>query len=195
MNSVPLVELSPRRHGSWMAPSPRRLAQGGTLAAPGRHEMVQVRRREGRLGSEHSDLPVVLESPAAHRFAAGIGAFVANTEYAHGGISPQECVIPELIVEHGEAAIVATITGINWRGTRCRVAVETNTAALQVDLRLNWKQAASSIAATAKEPGANGEASLAVSDDKHEGAAASVVVSDSSGGVLDYKPTTVGEGA
>jgi hypothetical protein len=39
----------------------------------------------------------------------------------------------------------------------------------------------------------NGEASLAVSDDKHEGAAASVVVSDASGRVLDSKPTTVGE--
>ena len=125
----------------------------------------------------------------------GIGAFVANTEYAHGGVSLQECVIPELIVERGEAAVVGTITGISWRGMRCRVAVETNAAGLQVDLRLNWKQAASSIVAAAKELGANGEASLAVSDDKHEGAAASVVVADASGRVLDYKPTTVGEGA
>ena len=35
----------------------------------------------------------------------GIGAFVANTEYAHGGISLQECVIPELVVERGEEAV------------------------------------------------------------------------------------------
>jgi hypothetical protein len=83
----------------------------------------------------------------------------------------------------------------SWRGMRCRVAVQTNTAGLQVDLRLNWKQAASSITAAAKELGANGEASLAVSDDRHEGAAASVVVSDATGRVLDYKPTTVGEDA
>ena len=53
----------------------------------------------------------------------GIGAFVANTEYAHGGISLQECVIPELVVERGEDAVSATITGISWRGMRCRVAV------------------------------------------------------------------------
>jgi hypothetical protein len=125
----------------------------------------------------------------------GIGAFVANAEYAHGGISLQECVIPELIVERGQTAAAATITGISWRGMRCRVAVQTNTAGLHVDLRLNWKQAASSIAAAAKELGANGEASLAVSDDRHEGAAASVVVSDATGRVLDYKPTTVGEDA
>lgn len=125
----------------------------------------------------------------------GIGAFVANTEYAHGGVSLQECVIPELIVERGEAAVAATITGISWRGMRCRVTVESNAAGLHVDLRLNWKQAASSIVATVKEVGPNGEASLAVADDKHEGAAASVVVSDTSGRVLDYKPTTVGEDA
>lgn len=125
----------------------------------------------------------------------GIGAFMANTEYAHGGISLQECVIPELIVERGEEAVAATITEISWRGMRCRVAVKSSAPGLQVDLRLNWKQAASSIVAAAKELGTNGETSLAVSDDKHEGAAASVVVSDASGRVLDSKPTTVGEDA
>jgi hypothetical protein len=125
----------------------------------------------------------------------GIGAFVTNTEYAHGGISLQECVIPELVVERGEAAVAATITGVSWRGMRCRVTVESDAAGLQVDLRLNWKQAASSIVAAFKELGPSGETSLAVADDKHEGAAASVVVFDASGRVLDYKPTTVGEDA
>jgi hypothetical protein len=125
----------------------------------------------------------------------GIGAFVANAEYAHGGISLQECVIPELIVERGEETVTAAIIEISWRGMRCRVTVKSNAVGLQVDLRLNWKQAASSIVAAAKELGSNGEASLAVSDDKHEGAAASVVVTDASGRVLDSKPTTVGEDA
>ena len=125
----------------------------------------------------------------------GIAAFLANTEYAHGGISLQECVIPDLIVERGDEAVTAEIAEISWRGMRCRVVVKTNSAGLQVDLRLNWKQAASSIVAAIKEVGQNGEASLAVSDDKHEGAAASVVVFDASGRVLDYKPTTVGEDA
>lgn len=125
----------------------------------------------------------------------GVGAFVANTEYAHGGVSLQECVIPDMIVERGEETISATIVEIIWRGMRCRVAVRTNASGVMVDLRLNWKQAASSIAASAKELATNGEVSLAVSDDKHEGAAASVVVLDSAGRVLDYKPTTVGEDA
>lgn len=75
---------------------------------------------------------------------------MANSEYAHGGISLQECVIPELIVERGEEAVTATITEISWRGMRCRVAVKSNADGLQVDLRLNWKQAASSIVAASK---------------------------------------------
>jgi hypothetical protein len=103
--------------------------------------------------------------------------------------------VPDLVVESGEESLTATISEISWRGMRCRVSVQTNAASLRLDLRLNWKQAGSSIAATVKEVGISGEASLAVSDDKHEGAAASVVVFDASGRVLDYKPTTVGEDA
>jgi hypothetical protein len=76
---------------------------------------------------------------------------------------------------------------------RCRVAVETKDPAVRVDLRLNWKQANTSIAASTKEVGPAGEASLAVADDSHEGAAATVVVVDAAGSVLDRKPTTVGE--
>jgi hypothetical protein len=47
--------------------------------------------------------------------------------------------------------------------------------------------------ASAKQLDANGEVSLVVSDDKHEGAAAVVVVFDRSNNILDRRPTTVGE--
>lgn len=125
----------------------------------------------------------------------GVGSFAANMEYAHGGVSPQECIVPELVVERGGASTSATIASITWRGMRCRVAVTTNDPSVRVDLRLNWKQAASSIAASTKEVGPAGEASLAVADDAHEGAAATVVVLDAAGSVLNRKPTTVGEGS
>ena len=124
----------------------------------------------------------------------GIGAFVAGTEYAHGGVSLQECVVPEIVVRRGEQEVQARITNLAWRGMRLKVSVEANVPGLRVDLRLNWKQAATSIAATAKEVDANGEASLAVADDSHEGAAATVTLQDAGGNVVDYKPTTVGEG-
>lgn len=123
----------------------------------------------------------------------GITCFTLNNEYTHGGVSPQECIVPELIVERGGAAVSASITNIQWRGMRCRVSVTTNDPSVIVDLRLNWKQSISSIAASPKEVGAAGEVSLAVADDSHEGAAATVVVYDAAGNVLDRKSTTVGE--
>ena len=123
----------------------------------------------------------------------GIGAFFAGTEYAHGGVSPQECVVPDLVVERGEEAVRAKIASVVWRGMRCRVSVDTNATGIRVDLRLNRKQATSSIAAAAKVVDRKGEASLAVADDRHEGAAATVVVLDAAGQVLDHQPTTVGE--
>ncbi|MFO0554580.1 MAG: BREX-1 system phosphatase PglZ type B [Polyangiaceae bacterium] len=123
----------------------------------------------------------------------GVGSFAKNTEYSHGGISLQECIVPELIVERGGGATTATISAVSWRGMRCRVSVTTNDPSVRVDLRLNWKQANTSIAASAKEVGPAGEASLAVADDSHEGAAATVVVVDGAGSVIDRKSTTVGE--
>lgn len=125
----------------------------------------------------------------------GIGSFAANTDYSHGGISVQECVVPELLVERGAERASAKITGVSWRGLRCRVAVDTNMAGLRIDLRLNWKQPATSIVASVKALDASGEASIVVKDDANEGVAAAVVVLDPNGQVLDQKTTTVGEDA
>lgn len=125
----------------------------------------------------------------------GIGSFVANAEYAHGGVSLQECVVPELIVERGAEALKARIAEVNWRGMRCRVTVETNATGLRVELRRNWKQAdpEDQRIAAAKELGSNGQASLAVERDEYEGTAAMVVVLDGTGRVIDSRATTIGE--
>ena len=135
----------------------------------------------------HWNVDVQIASPP------GIACFRAGEAYAHGGISPQECVIPVLEVERGFGATYASIQSVEWRGMRCRVRVQTNDPLVKVDLRTNWKQDASSIAAAVKEVGASGEVSLAVPDDKHEGAAASVVLLDRDGKVITSQTTCVGE--
>jgi hypothetical protein len=122
----------------------------------------------------------------------GIGAFLAGNEYSHGGISPQECITPDLWIERSVAKIAAKIGVISWRGLRCRVQIEGDSAGLRVDLRQNWKQA-TSIAASVKEVDAQGLGSLAVRDDSFEGSAASVVLLDATGQVIDHQPTIVGE--
>lgn len=122
----------------------------------------------------------------------GIGAFLEGHEYSHGGISPQECITPEILVERTAPRVVAKIKAVSWRGLRCRVQIEGATAGLRVDLRPNWKQP-KSIAASAKEVDAQGAASLAVGDDTLEGSAASVVLLDAAGQILDHQLTTVGD--
>jgi hypothetical protein len=123
----------------------------------------------------------------------GIASFRAGEKYAHGGVSLQECVVPEIVVEQGVEAVRASIISVDWRGMRCKVKVASNDATVRVDLRTNWKQAGSSIVAAVKEIGSGGEVSLVVEDDRHEGAAAVVVVIDSGGAVLSQKTTSVGE--
>lgn len=123
----------------------------------------------------------------------GIACFRAGEKYAHGGVSLQECVVPEITVERGIEATRAVILSIEWRGMRCRVKVDTNDPKVRVDLRTNWKQAGSSLVASVKEVGAGGEVSLVVADDKYEGAAAVLVLLDAAGGVLSQKTTSVGE--
>jgi len=137
----------------------------------------------------HWDAHVRIASPP------GIGSFIAGMEYAHGGVSLQECVVPELIVERGQAAVHAKISEVQWRGMRCRVAVDTNATGLSVELRKNWKKAdpePDRIAAP-KALSHDGQASLVVEQDRYEGTAAMVVVLDSAGRALDHRPTTVGE--
>jgi hypothetical protein len=124
---------------------------------------------------------------------SGIACFRKGEAYAHGGISPQECVIPVLQVERGFGRAHVTIQSVEWRGMRCRVRVQTNDPLVKVDLRTNWKQEGTSIAAAVKEVGASGEVSLAVPDDAHEGTAASVVVLDRDGKVITSQTTRVGE--
>jgi len=125
----------------------------------------------------------------------GIACFRAGERYTHGGVSPQECVVPDLLVERGAEESFASIQSVQWRGMRCKVRIEGNDAGLQVDLRTSWKQAATSIVASPKAVGTSGEVSLAVVDDKYEGAAASVVVLEPGGKVITYQTTCVGETA
>jgi hypothetical protein len=125
----------------------------------------------------------------------GIACFRAGEKYSHGGVSLQECVIPDIVVERGVEIVRAAIQTIQWRGMRCRVGVDTSDPSLRVDLRLNWKQESSSIVAAVKAVGPAGEVSLAVADDRHEGAAAMVVLLDAGGKVLDRRTTSVGESA
>ena len=61
--------------------------------------------------------------------ARGISCYKKGREYAHGGLSLQECLTPSLVVQNGNNnhfIASAEITDIRWKGLRCNVAVDGN---------------------------------------------------------------------
>jgi hypothetical protein len=77
--------------------------------------------------------------------APGVHAFRAGQDYAHGGISPQESVVPELIVAPIAAVRRVIILEVEWAGLRMRIRAE-NGDGLTADLRLGAEGDGGSVA-------------------------------------------------
>lgn len=128
--------------------------------------------------------------------APGISSFIAGLQYAHGGLTLQECLVPVLEViaaQTEKASLKLDITKISWTGLRCKVEVAPLISGLSIDIRTKAALANSSLVAKVKVV-EDGKASVAISDDSSQGMAAFVVVLDATGNVIQKKSTTVGEG-
>ncbi len=58
--------------------------------------------------------------------APGVTCFEAGKEYEHGGVSPQECIVPRFTVTAGPATATTggpEITSVKWLGLLCRIEV------------------------------------------------------------------------
>ena len=122
----------------------------------------------------------------------GIACFNRSEEYAHGGLSIQECLIPDLVVTRVEGAETSgSITSVTWRGLRCFVEAEVRGGPVTADLRLG-RPTGESVAASAKPVDAEGAVSLVLADDEHEAAALVLVLLDDGERVLAHRPVRVG---
>ena len=122
----------------------------------------------------------------------GSACFNKSNEYAHGGLSIQECLIPDIFVERaGDATISASIRSITWRGLRCYVEVQMSGSGVTADLCLH-RPSGKSVIAAAKSVEADGSVSLVLSDDQYESDQLVLVLLDDSGKVLAHLPTRVG---
>ena len=122
----------------------------------------------------------------------GIDCFVAGKEYSHGGLSVQECVVPQLSIRRGATAgVSARIEAVRWSGLRCRVAVGGDFAGCSVDLRDKPADPASSLTGT-KPVGPDGNVALVVEDDGREGSSTILVLLDPAGVVVEKMPLVVG---
>ena len=123
----------------------------------------------------------------------GARAFYRATEYAHGGVSPQECVLPVLDVTF-EGAEVRPSIAVTWRQLMAKVRVEGG-AGLTVDVRVGTDvDGPTALIKGPKILDDAGEASVGI-DDAHEGRELCVVVyrSDAPDEVLARRPTKAGE--
>lgn len=124
--------------------------------------------------------------------APGIACFNASPSYAHGGLSVQECLIPDLLVERGESGQTprAAIRTVTWRRMRCFVEADSTGGTVTADLRLEELNG-KSVALSAKPLDRDGTTSLVVEDDYEENNLVLVLL-DQDGSVLTLRKTKVG---
>ncbi len=124
--------------------------------------------------------------------APGTACFKAGHEYAHGGLSPQESIIPVVMVAASPAVgRPVTIKAISWAGMRCRVRVDGDGSGLRIELRTKVNDHATALS-EAREVDSDGNASLLVEDEEREGTSAVVVALDIDGRPVTQKATIVG---
>jgi hypothetical protein len=122
----------------------------------------------------------------------GIACFNKVTGYSHGGLSPQECVIPVLTVRgEGRARPVGQITTVTWAGFRCLVDCAGAPEGSRIDVRLKSAGGKSAIP-TPKAVPSDGHLSIPV-DDEHEGQDLYVVLLDRDGATLSQRKTRLGQ--
>jgi len=122
--------------------------------------------------------------------ATGARSFYASYEYAHGGISPQECILPVLEVAGSGIQRDISVNRAAWEGLRLRVEI-TGGADLHIDLRLGSETSGPTLIKGGRVLDEKGRTSFLVSDE-HERAPVCLVVLDDDGRVLTQRVLTVG---
>lgn len=128
--------------------------------------------------------------------APGAFSFLAGKDYDHGGISPQESVIPVVSVKPRETgAGGVNIASVSWTNLLCKVDLKGAYKGSQVDLRLEPGDKNSSVADSIKTPSAYGKVSIYLAGDRDDldGNEVFVTVFNETG-VLAEQSTIVGGG-
>jgi hypothetical protein len=123
---------------------------------------------------------------------SGAQAFRTGEFYAHGGLSPQECVIPDLTVG-GESTTAGRlrITAISWRRLRLTVEFAGQLKDEKVEVRRKERDPSSRVDVASTIEGSR--ARITVSDEVEEGAPVLVVIVDRHGSIIDVRATRIGD--
>jgi hypothetical protein len=127
--------------------------------------------------------------------APGISCFAAGMEYAHGGLTLQEALIPSLTVsaKHASPGKSVVLKDLKWSGMRLNLILD-GAQGLVVDVRSKVADAKTSFAANPVTGAGDGQkTSILVADDDALGAAAFLVVIDHAGETVFKHPVVIGE--
>ena len=124
--------------------------------------------------------------------APGIHCFEASKEYEHGGLSPQECIVPILTASRTSQTSRVEIASVRWRRLRCNIQLQGATDDHRVDIRTRPNDPSSTIVQGGGQPGVDETLSLLVENEELEESAAVVVVTGPDGVVLAQDSTIVG---
>ncbi|MBE0424700.1 MAG: BREX-1 system phosphatase PglZ type B, partial [Lutibacter sp.] len=126
-------------------------------------------------------------------YAPGISFFKANEEYAHGGVSIQECLVPVVYIDNPNASTAnAKILEIKWVNLKCTISTVDAKEKYSIDVRTKYNDESTSIIESRNKIIADNKIFVMVNDDA-EAQAATIVLLDENGRILDKKVTTVGE--
>jgi hypothetical protein len=123
--------------------------------------------------------------------APGIACFTANQEYAHGGVSLQECLIPEILVTRVRAAAggaIPRLVSVAWARYRCVVETRDAFDDLRVDIRVDTLGGPSTLQAP-KALDADGSVSIPV-EDEYEGRQLARIIHERSATTSDLPAST-----
>ena len=177
-------------HGWLMIP-------GGLPKADLPEHLTEVRKgrcarlKEGAI-TEFQTVPWHWDSSVRIAVAPGIHCYEAGREYEHGGLSPQECIVPILTASRSSLTAPVEIANIRWRGLRCYVEANGAIAGNKVDLRFRANDPSSTIVKGGGELDTEGNASSVVENEDLEEQAAIVVVVGPDGTVLAQGSTIIG---
>ncbi|MFQ6238238.1 BREX-1 system phosphatase PglZ type B [Sinorhizobium meliloti] len=135
-------------------------------------------------------------NPSEHfALADGISCLRQGLEYAHGGLSLQECLTLHLMVKgHAELPRSAAIkfSDIVWKHLRCTVVLDGGTTDMVLDIRKDAGDPFTSLVVKPKALNTAGSASVVVENEDLEGCEAMLVLTDANGSIVAQASTKIG---
>lgn len=125
-------------------------------------------------------------------YAPGISFFRKNDEYAHGGVSVQECIVPYIEIENQNKQILSgKITSVKWVNLTCRIETEDAGEGYKIDIRTKSTDSDSTVLETKPKEIQNGKCNV-MANDSFIGMAAHIILMTPGGIVVDKQTTEIG---